>query len=330
MSVVLITPDGLEAIRRTVHHLHNQTARDQIELVIVAPTDPGPGSDEDELDGFASVRLVDAGPFRSAGSAFAAGVRAANGRIVGYAEEHSFPEPGWAAAIIEAHRGSWAAVGGVLENANPGTRTSWAGLLIDFGPEVAPVGGGEASELAGHHTSYKRAVLVRYESDLDDMLEVEWVLQEDLRASGERLFREPRAVSRHLNASRLRSLLVAQLNGGRLFAGNRARLRGWSTVRRLVWVAGSPLMPFVRLARSLPHLRRSKWPGRASPIPVIVLGLVTNAAGQMLGYALGPGRAAERRLAIDLDRRGDLNESERAELAATPLADLPRLLPADR
>jgi hypothetical protein len=122
--------------------------------------------------------------------------------------------------IIAAHRDSWAAVGGVLENANPATRTSWAALVSDFGPAVAPVEGGEASELPSHHTTYKRDVLLRYGPDLDQMLEIEWVLQEDLRASGERLFREPRAVSRDLNVSRLRSHLLAEFDGGRSFAGN--------------------------------------------------------------------------------------------------------------
>jgi hypothetical protein len=221
-------------------------------------------------------------------------------------------------------------VGGVLENANPATRTSWAALVSDFGPAVAPVEGGEASELPSHHTTYKRDVLLRYGPDLDQMLEIEWVLQEDLRASGERLFREPRAVSRDLNVSRLRSHLLAEFDGGRSFAGNRARLRGWSAVRRLVWVAGSPLTPLVRLSRSLPHLRRSHRPGRASPISVLVLGLVANAAGQMLGYALGPGRAAQRRTDVELNRQRHITEDERAELAATPLSELPRLLPGHR
>jgi Glycosyl transferase family 2 len=330
MSVVILTRDGLPTIRRTLRHLRNQTARDRIELVIVGPAGLGGISDQDGLDEFASARMIEASPFRTAGAAFAAGVRAARGRIVGYAEEHSFPEPGWAAALIEAHKGPWAAVGGVLENANPATGTSWASLVCDFGPEAAPIGGGEASELGGHHSTYKREVLARYEPDLDHLLEVEWVLQEELRASGERLYREPRAVSRHLNASRLRSHLAAQVNGGRLFAGNRARLRRWSILRRAAWVGGSPLMPLLRLARSLPHLRRIRHGDGPSPVSARVLGLFAHSLGQMAGYAFGPGRAAERRLDIDLCRRRDLAHSDQAELDATPLGELPRLLPAGR
>jgi hypothetical protein len=324
ISLVLVTPAGFEPIRRTISHLRSQTAHDRIELVIVAQSALSRDGLGDELEGFAAVRLVDLGPFPSIGAAFAAGVRTASAPIVGCAEEHSFPEPGWAEALIEAHSGPWAAVSGVLENANPATLTSWAGLASDFGPAMSPVGGGEVSELPGHHTSYKRRVLVGYDSDLENMLEIEWVLQEDLRASGARLFREPRAVSRHLNPSRLASHLHAQMNGGRLFAGNRSRLRGWSVFRRLVWVAGSPLLPLIRLSRCLPHLRRAGKGGGRLLVP-LALGLVVNSVGQMIGYALGPGQAAQQRLAIDLHRRNALTDSDRAALAATPLGELPRL-----
>jgi hypothetical protein len=325
ISLVLVTPAGFEPIRRTISHLRGQTAHNRIELVIVAQSALSPDGLGEQLDGFAAVRLVDLGPFPSMGAAFAAGVRTASAPIVGCAEEHSFPEPGWAAALIEAHAGPWAAVSGVLENANPGTLTSWAALASDFGPAMSPVGGGETSELPGHHTSYKREVLLGYGSDLDHMLEVEWVLQEDMRASGARLFREPEAISRHLNPSRFGSHLRAQLNGGRLFAGNRSRLRSWSVFRRLVWVAGSPLHPLVRLSRGLPHLRRVEVQGGARLFILLALGLVANTVGQMIGYALGPGQAGQQRLAIDLHRRSDLTESDRVALAATPLGELPRL-----
>jgi hypothetical protein len=190
---------------------------------------------------------------------------------------------------------------------------------------VAPVGGGEASELPGHHTSYKRDALLAYGTELDRMLEVEWVLQEDMRAAGQRLFREPRAVSRHLNASRLGSHLSSEFNGGRTFAANRARLRRWSALRRFVWVAGSPLMPLLRLSRSLPDVRRS-YPARgAGLVPVLALGLVANAIGQMLGYALGRGPATQRRLSFELGRATHLIDEEQTALASTPLAELPRL-----
>jgi hypothetical protein len=326
ISVVLVTPAGFEPIRRTISHLRSQTAQDRIELVIVAQSalsrDDLPGG---ELEGFAGLQLVEAGPFRSTGAALAAGIRAASAPIVACAEEHSFPEPGWAEALIEAHSGPWVAVGGTLENANPATRFSWSHLLSDFGPAVAPVEGGQASELPGHHTSYKRNRILRYGGDLEGMLEIEWVLQEDLRAAGERLLCEPRAVSHHINASRMGSHLLGELNGGRTFAANRARLRGWGRLRRTIWIAGSPLMPLVRLARTLPHLRRACPARRANVFWVLALGFAFNAIGQLLGYAFGAGSSTRKRMSLELSRHRHLRKGEQAALAAIPLGDLPRL-----
>ena len=39
MSVVIVTPDGYETIRRTVEHLRAQTVKDRLELVIVVHFD---------------------------------------------------------------------------------------------------------------------------------------------------------------------------------------------------------------------------------------------------------------------------------------------------
>ena len=329
MSVVVVSPGGVEGVSRTVHHLRRQTARQRLELVLVDCGGESLTAAGGEIDGFPALRLVDGRGLRSTGEAIAAGIRAASAPLVGCAEEHSFPEPGWAEAIIDAHSGPWAAVAGVLENANPATRTSWAALLSDFGPAVAPAEAGEAAELPGHHTTYKRATLQRYGDRLGRILEVEWVLHDDLRAAGERLFREPRAVSHHLNVSRLGSHLRAEFCGGRAFAANRARFRGWGVPRRLLWTAGSLLMPLVRFARARLDLRRCRPTSRRGVAAVLLLGLTANAAGQMLGYGLGPGRAAERRMANELNRQRYLRRNERVQLAALAPEDLPRLAAAD-
>lgn len=324
ISLVLVSPAGVEAVERTLCHLRRQTARERLEVVIVACGGEAVAAGS-ELDGFASVALVDGSGLGSTGAALAAGIEAAKAPLVGCMEEHSFPEPGWAAAMIDAHAGPWAAVGAVLENANPRTRTSWAALISDFGPAVAPAEAGEAEELAGHHTAYKRTALRGYGERLGQMLEVEWVLHDDLRAAGERLFRESAAVSHHVNFSRFGSHLRAEFLGGRAFAANRALLRGWGTLRRLVWTGGCVLMPFFRFAAAREPVRRNRAAAPRGLAPVMMAGLVANAAGQMLGYGLGPGRAAERRMVSEVNRQGYLRPEERRQLAATDLEELPRL-----
>jgi hypothetical protein len=313
LSVAIVTPDTYEAIRRTVGHLERQTVVDRIELVIVAPSAEDVDVPEGVLDPFQSAHIVGVGEVQSTGRALAAGFGRARAPVVVCAEEHSYPEPGWAEALIAAHRGPWVAVGAELENANPDSSISWAHLFCDFGRAVSSARPGETPELPGHHTAYKRdPLIVRYGDRLGAMLEQEWVLHDDLKAHGERLFLEPGARARHLNVSGLRSNLRSEYLAGRAFASSRARLRSWSLTRRTLYVLGSPLIPFLRLYRTIGHIRRS---GKSDLLPRVLpaLGssLIAGSAGQAVGYALGPGRSTRERMSIELRRHLHLNRADR-------------------
>src|ERR1041384_1659609 len=104
MSVVLVTPDNYETIRKTMEHLRVQTVAEQLEVVIVAPSASTLNISAEDTAGFHHVRLVENGEIISTGKAIAAGVRAANAPVVAYAEEHSYPGRDWAEALIKAHR----------------------------------------------------------------------------------------------------------------------------------------------------------------------------------------------------------------------------------
>src|SRR5437588_133855 len=81
-----------------------------------------------------------------------------------------------AQALLAAHRGPWAAVGPVVRNANPSTSVSWADFLIGYGPWCDPAPAGDLDHLPGHNSSYKRAILLDYGSELEGLLEAESVL----------------------------------------------------------------------------------------------------------------------------------------------------------
>ena len=80
-------------------------------------------------------------------------------------------------------------------------------------------------------------------------------------------------------------------------------------VRRLTpsyraFVAASPLIPFVRLARTIGHARRiGRGPSfLVKVIPTIAVGLTVDAIGQMAGYAIGAGDAHEKMAAYEWHR----------------------------
>jgi len=258
------------------------------------------------------VRIIETGSINYTGEAHAAGVRAASAPVVIYVEEHSYPEPGWAKALIKAHDGPWDAVGGAILNANPDSMVSWASMLTDFAPWIAPVSGGEVDRLPPHHTSYKKLVLEEYGSRLAPLLEAETVLITNLNKEGSGLYLEPGAVSRHVNVSTAKSYAKSEFHGGRLFGSGRARSHGWHT-RRVAYAVAAPAILLVRLRRVVMQIWRCGRQRELIPkvLPPLLLGLVSHTVGEVTGYLFGEGRAAEGRRSIELNRFQHVAERDR-------------------
>lgn len=322
MSVVIITPDTYATISKTIRHLRTQNVSGRLELVIVAPKAGGLGLDERALQSFHGYKIVEVGHMSSTARARAAGVRGASARIVALAEDHAFPAPGWAEALIERHQeGCWAAVGPAMHNANPRSTTSWANLLIEYAPWIEGARGGEREHLPGHNSSYRRDLLLAYGDRLEAMLDAESILQWDLRARGQRLYLEPKARTFHQNFSVRAASLPLRFNGGRLFAS--ARARAWPLWRKVLFTAAAPLIPAVRLSRIVRELAAPGRPRHLLPrvLPALAVGLVCDGAGEMAGYAFGPGGAMAKLSDMEFHRGRYLDRRERR--ATAPSAELP-------
>ena len=171
LSVIILTPDRFATIGKTLRHLAAQNVAAQLEIVIVAPSASGLDLDGSCLRHFHSHSVVETGPMVSTARARAAGVRAASALIVAFAEDHYYPDAGWAEALIGRHQENCAAVGPAMANANPRTATSWANLLIEYSEWLYPCPSGEREHLPGHNSSYKRSVLLEYGDRLEQMLD---------------------------------------------------------------------------------------------------------------------------------------------------------------
>lgn len=320
MSVVVVSLDSYDRIRLTIAALRAQTAKRRLEIVIVAPSREVLNPDEADLQEFLSFQVVEVGPIRSTGGAIAAGFQRAQAPVVAYAEEHSYPFPTWAEALLLAHKKSWGAVGAAIVNANPGTIISWANLFTDFGPSVGPALGGVTSHLAWHHGSYKRELLSGYETEqLQSFLETEGFLHQALQDRGYQLYFEPAAKSNHVNVSTILSLIRCEFVGGRLFGAARVRHNKWSMARRLLYILGSPLIPVLRLRRTLQEVRRAGQFDKLFPqiLPSMLTALVAHCLGEISGYALGAGDAAWQRVPCELNRCEFLTASEKQERVGT-------------
>ena len=310
LSAILVTDDFFEPLRKTVRALAAQTVRDQLEIVIVCPSERSLGLVEAELSRFHSVRVIEVGEVKTTSAARTAGIRAASAPLIALCEDHAFPEPGWAEALIKAHRQPWAGVGPALINANPGV-VSWVAMVITYGRWIEPVTAGVIDDIPGHNSSWKRALLLEYASQLESMLPAPTFLNWDLQAKGHQLYLEPSAKVHHLQVSSLWACLVEQFHVARLFPAERSR--NWPWYRRLFYVCGMPVLLTRTLRGWLGHFRRIDPNGRilAKAWPFLLLALAVWALGEIAGYSLGIGLAQERTLCFDTHRNRYLNRRDR-------------------
>jgi hypothetical protein len=294
ISVVLITPDTYETIRRTVDCLKAQTVKDKLELVIVALSAGEPEVSPEELGVFHGFQVVKPGEITSYGEALAAGVRAASATIVAFTEDHVFPDPLWAEVLVESHKNGWAAVGPVIYNANPASAVGWADILIGYSPWLYPNAGGEMNHIPGHNSSYKRDILLEYGPGLGGFLEAESVLHWDLVSKGHRLYLEPAAKIYHLNFDFFSTFLSVNRMMGRMFAA--ARCQSWTKTKRILFAFGSLLIPFVRFYRITRNYSGSTGLLKSKPqvYPILFAGLFVSALGEMAGYISGPGDSLQK------------------------------------
>ena len=301
LSVVIPMPRGYDAIRTTVRSLEAQSSRDVLELVIVAPSARALDLGQSELKWCRHIRIVESGTMPSLGAAYAAGVRGATAPVVALAEDHCYPTPDWAKALIERHCEPWGAVGPAVANANPGNPFGDAAYYMGYGRWAGGIAPGEIDDVPGHNSSYKRSVLLDHDSELSALLEVETIFHWRLRARGYRLYFEPAARTNHHNPSTLAFLLKQSFHYGRLFGA--ARAREWPGRRRALYTAAAALIPVVRLWRVVPQMRRTIGAGRAVRVlPALVIGLIASAFGELIGYAWGPGGSKSRLFTLECTR----------------------------
>jgi hypothetical protein len=310
LSVVLVT-DSLRTSARTLRHLRAQTAAGRLELLLIVERGTPVDLEDRALAGFWGVQLVEVDSIDSHASAREPGIRVARAPVVALAENHAYHAPGWAEGLIAAHRAPWVAVGPGVSNANPSYAVSWANFLLDYGPWFEPDQGRELEDLPGHNSSYKRELLCSYDSKrLRELLESETFLHADLRSRGHRLWLEPAARIGHVNVSGPSAWFRERVAGGQRFAG--ARSARWSWLRRLGFVAGSPLIPLVRLVRIVPIWRRAATRHRLPRwlLPALLFSLTASALGELRGYLTGSGDAMCRLSLIELDREKFLRPDE--------------------
>ena len=316
LSVVLPTIDNYQRIEKTLEHYRGQTARAELEVLIVTSSKEALQLDAAVAEGFFDSRVIEVGEIQSLSAAKALAVAQAKADWVVFGEDHSWPEPTWAEALIAAHREGYALVGPIIKNANPGSILSWTNYLACFSRWSHSGMAGQVPQTPWHNTSYRRADLMERQDNLRRLLAVEGILQDELREKGHRAYLLPDVSTNHINISRLSSWILQAFWGGKLYGGSRVEGEEWGFLHRLVYVCGAPLIPIVRLKRLLPEIRPLTQQYSLMPriLPALVLNLLIHALGEVTGYVLGKGDAENQYLEFEARRFEAISEKDRKEL----------------
>lgn len=289
LSVVVASVNGRGVLEPTLDSLDALPERGRIEVVVVEAV--GGATREHVRSRAKPVVLVEAARAPIPRLRYQ-GVTRARGAIVAILEDHTRVDPGWAAALLEAHRGPWGAVGGPVENGRGGL-VNWAAFFCEYAPYMGPLAEGETSDLPGNNIAYKRPHLLRHAAVLDQGKWESWI-NDRLRADGVPIAATNAMVVRHIKSFRLGYFLTQRFHFARSYAGMRRADQSWP--KRLVYGFGSLALPALlsaRVARTV--LAKRRHLARFALVsPLVVLFLTVGAIGELVGYLIGPGSSLER------------------------------------
>lgn len=287
LSIIVVAVNDCSSIYNLIKHLGRQTIVGRIEVIILTAHDNKICFENQDVNPYQALQISHVNSELSLGEAKAIGLKAANAPVVVFLEDHVFPEPGFAEALVKSHGQGRAAVGPVMRNFNPASKVGWAQFIIFFYPWIEPVARQEVSQLTWNSSSYRKELLLGFGPSLPKLLRAENLLQAQLRIKGYKIILEPNAVCYHLNFTRLKPWLLEIFNVGCVFGHHRSR--SWGALRKVIYCLGAPLIPLVKLWRILPHVRKVNLGKKRllKILPFMMFGLVVNAAGEMLSYGLG-------------------------------------------
>ncbi|HEV3168320.1 MAG TPA: glycosyltransferase [Isosphaeraceae bacterium] len=289
LSVVIASVNGWELLEPTLQALDALPQRARMEIIVV---DAVGGETRERIRAHTPpVELVASDERLSIPRLRYLGAQRARGSIVAILEDHGEVSPGWASAVLKAHRGPWGAVGGPVENGREGL-VNWAAFFCEYTAYMGPLTDGNAIDLPGNNIAYKGPHLRRHAGVLADGKWESW-LNDRIRADGVPLATSNDMVVRHIKPFRLGSFLVQRFHFCRSFAGMRRGDQSWA--KRLLYGFGSIALPALLLARVTGQvLRKRRHPGWfVASLPLLGVFFTVGAAGEMVGYLFGPGASLE-------------------------------------
>jgi len=212
------------------------------------------------------------------------GLRLARGKIVALLEDHGRVDKNWAKNVMAIHQNNYAAVGGAIEN-EVHRLLNWAIYFCDFGRYQNPVPEGPAFAISDANITYKRDKLEAIKDLWADAYH-ETIINGTFLKNGETLWLSPDViVYQHRENLTFGKAFLERYVWGRSYAGTLAK--EMPVLKRLIYLAFSPLLPFLLTARKFREvlLKKRHIGAFLSALPITFLLLCFWSIGEFVGYA---------------------------------------------
>lgn len=280
--MIVTSPDPSDVLRDCVASLAAQ--EDASEIVVAASSDADP---HDWLQReFPSVRVLVFPEPRTSPQLRWAALAHTSGRLVAATESRCVPSRDWCATLVRAHE-RWRdapAIGGPVTLTPSASALDWGLYLSEYARFAPPLADGPADEISGANLSYKRQALDEARDQLDAgawevFVHARWIAQ------GRRLAQSQATVT-FRNGMSASAALGLRFRYGRSYAAGRSTTI--PAARRLVLIAGSPLLPAVLTWRLFQTARRKRLVGPFARSFAWSLAFnIAWSAGELVGYVSG-------------------------------------------
>lgn len=281
LSILLPAKLGYDTVLAALDAWDAQTARADLEVLILCPEHLGPtAAQAEQLQPGQIVVMTGSADLNDMR---ALGVREASGEYVVLAEDHCLPDPDYAEAILARLKEGWDGVGPALRPGNRATSWSEGSFLIGYGEWMEPVTQAPTDILCGWNGTVRTTLLRDLADELSGLMRVGAFAISRIRQQGARFYLENRARMRHFDppgfTHELYLFFVVGLGFGAM------RTREWSTAARLLYPLATPAIAFLHWKRAFTHFRRA---GTAAGLRLTALAAAAVLAGAWaVGEAIG-------------------------------------------
>lgn len=252
ISVIIPSFNSGTTIARTLETLQDQEQPGDYEVIVVDSSDDGAVADL--VPNFPVTRLIRLERRAYPGNARNIGVAAATGEILAFTDADCMVGRDWIRTIRTAHQTGVPVIGGTIANGNPERLFGWMYYFCKLSHWLPNSQRIAVKEIPTACLTMKRFVFDQYGPFLEDCYSSDTAFNWAVAAQLGPPVLSSAIEVRHINCTRVGTVVCKLYRHGRDFARLRVSAEGWSGWRRLLFVLGSPLLPgmlFWRTARNV-------------------------------------------------------------------------------